>query len=247
MKTDAKILWFLAASVALSAVACAQTTLVGWDVNGTTESATSLSAATFAPNVSQFSPSGVLARGAGAASPGNVSSNAFGASGFNATALDNAFSASDYFTFSITVNSGYAMTLSSLTIKLNETASGPTNGALFSSVGGFASGSAAIQSFALTGGTSNDQSVTLSTGSFSNLNGTVEFRLYAYGGGSTSTDKLRIRDLSGNDLTISGTVSAIPEPGTVAAWLGAFALSAAVMARSCRKLSPRARAYGPTS
>ena len=236
MMTNAKILWLLALPVALSAVARAQTVLMGWDVNGTTESATSLTAATFGSNVSQSSPSGVLSRGTGAASPGNVSSNAFGASGFTATTLDNAIAASDYFTFSITVNSGYAMTLSSLTIKLNDTTNGPTGGALFSSVGGFASSSAAIQSFTLTGNSSNDRSITLSTGSFSNLTGTVEFRIYAYGGaGSSSTDKLRVRDLSGNDLTISGTVSAIPEPATVATWLGAFALGAAVIAKSRRK------------
>ena len=232
MKT---ILWLVALWVALTAMVRAQTTLVGWDVNGTTESATSLTAGTFDSNISQSSPSGVLSRGAGAASPGNAAGNSFGASGFTATTLTNAITAGDYFTFSITVNSGYAMTLSSLTMKLFDTTSGPTNGAVFSSVGGFASSGSAIQSFTLTGNANNDQSITLSAGSFSNLTGTVEFRIYAYGGGSSSTDKMRIRDLSGNDLVISGTVSAIPEPETTGICFGAFALGAVMLMRGLRR------------
>jgi hypothetical protein len=210
-----------------------QTTLLGWEFTGVAESAVSVTATTVGSNIGTSAPSGILSRGSGAAAPGSPSSSAFGASGFTATDLSGALAASDYFTFSVTINSGSSMTLTSVVMRLFDTTSGPTNAALFSSVGGFTQSSAAIQTFALTGNANNDQSITLSSGSFSNLTGTVEFRLYAYGGSGGSTDKLRFRNLSGNDLVLNGTVSvaAVPEPSTYAALCGAIALLAAIYRR----------------
>lgn len=217
-----------------------QTTLIGWNVNGVPEGATTLTATTFGTHISTSSPSGLLSRGPGASAPGSPSSNAFGASGFSATSLNNAIAAGDYFTFTLSADSGYSLSLSTVTLRLFNTTSGPTNAALFSSVGGFSSGSAAITSFSLTGNANNDQTITLSSGSFSNLTGTVEFRLYAYGGGTSTTDKLRFRDLTGNDLTVTGTLSAIPEPSTYAAIAGAVSLLGTVYwrrrQRSCDAL-----------
>ncbi|MBI5380403.1 MAG: PEP-CTERM sorting domain-containing protein [Opitutae bacterium] len=222
-----------AASLLLVFLACqplgrAQTVLLGWDVNGTSEDALTLTATTRASQISSSGASGILSRGSGAALPGVPSSNAFGASGFTATSLTGAMSGNDYFSFSITVNDGYSLSLTSISMKMSDTTNGPTSAALFSSVGGFSSTSSAIQTWSLTGNASNDQTITLSSGAFTNLTGTVEFRLYGYGGDTGTTDKLRFRNLAGNDLALCGTLSAVPEPSTYAALTGAavFAVTA---------------------
>lgn len=199
----------------VSAVAAQAVTLSGWDVSPVSEDAASpLSAGTIAAGISNVAPSGQLSRGPGAGSPGNPASSVFGASGFDAGDLSLALSASDYFTFSIAPTSGNQMTLQNVIYKLSATTSGATGGALFSDVGGFASTADAISTFGITGGTNNDNSISLGA-SFQNLTGPVEFRLYFFGGGGSTTDKVRFRNLSGDDLIVDGTVGPIPEPSTL--------------------------------
>jgi len=231
-----------------SAAATQAQTLIGWDVAGITESATSVTydSGTLGAHISTTSPSGVLSRGSGAAAPGSPSANTFGASGFNAANLGSALTNNDYFTFSISVASGYQMSLTSVSFKMSETTNGATNAALFSSVGGFSSAGMAIATWATPSGTTSDQSITLSGGSFSNLTGTVEFRIFAYGGNSSSTDKFRLRNLSGDDLIIAGSVSAIPEPATYAALLGAASLAGAFAHRRQKISRPPARSTSPS-
>lgn len=200
------------ALVGIAAVAAQGATLLGWEVTGGTESDASLAAVTVAPGISSTSPSGTLSRGAGAALPGSPAGNTFGASGFNAVDLAGALSADDYFTFSITPNGGNQMTLQSINYKLFATTSGATGGALFSSVGGFASTGAAISTFPISGNANNDNTIALGV-PFQNLSSAVEFRLYFFGGGNNTTDKVRFRSLAGDDLIIDGSV--IPEPGTL--------------------------------
>jgi hypothetical protein len=211
-------------------------TLIGWDVSNATESDSTLSSdiTTIDTNIS----SGILSRGAGAAAPGSPASKSFGASGFSATDLSGALTNGDYLTFSITVNSGFSMSLTSVAMKLFATTNGATGGALFSSVGGFSSTSDAISTFSINGNANNDQSISLSSGSFSNLTGTIEFRLYAFGGSTGSTDKVRIRNLTGDDLVIVGTtaISAVPEPSTFAFLGGLATLGFAVVRRRSRRV-----------
>ena len=214
-------------------------TLLGWDVNGVEQSTATLNAITVENNISIISPSGVLSRGNGAALPGSTGSNMFGASGFTSASLADAITNNDYFTFSITVDSGYMMSLSGINFNMSETTSGPNNAALLSSVGGFTS-RAVVSTWPLPSSSNSDQSITLSALAFSNLTGTVEFRIYAWGGGASTTDKYRFRNLSGNDLVISGSTSLapIPEPSTYAAILGGVALIGVVAVRR-RKRAPR--------
>lgn len=225
----------LAATVPLSD---AQTVLLGWDVNGTSESAASLTYSTIGAHIGSGAPSGLLARGSGAATPGSPSNNTFGAAGFTATDLSGALAANDYFTFSISVAAGFTMSLTSIGFKMSETPTGPTNASLFSSVGGFTSTASTISSWTLPAGTTSDQSIVLSSGSFSNLTGTVEFRIYAFGGGGSTTDKLRFRNLTGDDLIISGTVTAVPEPATTVAIVAGAALVGAALYRRRSRGTP---------
>ena len=233
----AAVLWLMAVRPSGQA----QTTIVGWDMNGVSEDVNMLGAATFATGIGATAPSGVLSRGAGAALPGLTASNAFGASGFSSASLSTALAGNDYFSFSFAVDTGYSVTLSSITLKMFATTNGPTNAALFSSVGGFASTDVAIQLWPLTGNANNDQTITLSSSAFANLTGTTEFRLYAYGSGTASTDKLRFRNLTGNDLTLTGTVSAVPEPSVYASLTGAAAFAATLVFRSRRPRRPAAQ------
>lgn len=201
----------------------AQVTLLEWDMSGVDQSTVTLTAGTVATNISSTSPSGVLSRGAGASLPGSTGSNNFGASGFDSASLAAAITANDFFSFSITVNSGFTMSLTNLEFNMQRTSGGPTNAAVMSSVGGFTDGSE-VSSYTVSSATGGgDQSIVLS--SMSNLSGTVEFRVYGWGGGGGTTDKFRFRNLSSGDLEITGTTaSAVPEPASFASLMGIFAL-----------------------
>ncbi|MBW7894660.1 MAG: PEP-CTERM sorting domain-containing protein [Opitutaceae bacterium] len=237
--SHALILTLLSSSVSLAVYG--QPVLLGWDVNGVSEATASLSAGTVGANISTNSPSGVLSRGSGVGLAGSPLSNGFGASGFTSGSLADAITNNDYFTFSITVDYGYTMSLDSIIFKASETTSGPTNAALLSTVGGFNSESA-VSTWLLPSASNSDQSITLSALDFSHLTGTVEFRIYAWGGsGISTTDKYRFRDLTGNDLVISGTtaLAPVPEPSTYAAILGGVAF---VGVMAIRRRKPAANA-----
>lgn len=235
-----KTLVFCASSFAWVSGAGAQSVLLEWDMSGVDQSTATLAASVIASNISSSSPSGVLSRGAGAALPGSTGSNNFGASGFNSTSLADAITNGDYYTFSVTAASGFALNLSAIEYNMEITTSGPTNGALFSSVTGFGSANA-IATYGISTSTGGgDQTVTM-TGltALQGVTGTVEFRIYAWGGGSGTTDKFRFRNLSSGDLQISGTVvsSPVPEPAAYAALTAGIVLAGVVMRRKRRKNS----------
>ena len=201
----------------------AQITLLERDMSGVDQSTVTLTAGTLATNISLTSPSSILSRGTGAALPGGAGSNNFGASGFDAASLAAAITADDYFSFSITASSGFTMSLTNLEFNMQRTTSGPTNAAVLPSTGGFSDGSE-ISSYTVSTATGGgDQSIVLS--GMTNLSGSVEFRIYGWGGGSGTTDKFRFRNLSSGDLEITGTTaSAVPEPASFAGMMGVFVL-----------------------
>ncbi|MEA3211543.1 MAG: trimeric autotransporter adhesin [Chthoniobacter sp.] len=218
------------AMTVITATAAQAATLLAWEVNNVTESAATLTAGTIAAGISGTASSGVLSRGAGAAPPGNAASNSYGASGFDATSLANALTAHDYFTFSIAPTSGNQMTLTNIAYNLLATTNGATGGALFSSIGGFATTALAISTFSISGGNTNDNSIPLGA-LFQNVSAPVEFRVYFFGGQSSSIDKVRFRDLSGADLTITGIVA--PEPSVLMSVVLGFGVLAGFRRRRC--------------
>ena len=75
------------------------------------------------------------------------------------------------------------------------------------------------------------QTVTLTSyQALQNVSVPIELRLYGWRD-STGTTTFRFRDNAGSDLSIAGSVSAIPEPSTYAGILGIAGLSAAVLGR----------------
>lgn len=191
-----------------------------------TTSATTVDSNITASAFSSFTGSGAAINN----SPG--SSTAGGSGGYYFSA--NTFRTSDgnYFAFTITPAEGYQVTLSSVSFYYLSTASGPTDSALQSSNDSYGSNLAA---FSLThaGSTPAASDWHLASSSITlTFTSATTFHLTG-AGASGSTGAFRV-----DDVTFSGTVSAIPEPSTYAAIIGSVALAGATWHR--RKKSPSA-------
>ncbi len=155
----------------------------------------------------------------------------FSANGFNTTSLSAAISGGDYLSFTITPAAGYALSISSVSLNSGvSTAVTNFNASLLSSATGF-NPAGALHSYSFATTTPPNQSITLSgTAALQNVTGALEFRLYGWRD-SAGTSTFRLRTLSGSDLVVSGSVNAIPEPGTYAAVLGAIILAGTAIRR----------------
>ncbi|MEI9894449.1 MAG: hypothetical protein WDN28_11340 [Chthoniobacter sp.] len=135
----------------------------------------------------------------------------------------------DYFTFTLAPTSGNQLSLQNFTVDISANG-GAANAdtaeyALFASTDGFASGDPSMSDIlapaaSVTAPGSNAipytrYTVDLSEAAFQDLTGTVTFRLYVSNSSSSSVARF-------DDVTINGTVSAVPEPsGFVLLGLGA--------------------------
>jgi hypothetical protein len=135
-----------------------------------------------------------------------------------------------YAEFTVQAQSGYALNLSQLTYKLAATVSSGSytfNEALRSSVDSYA---ANLDSATRTGTSSTptftSQTVSLSGASFQNLTSATIFRFYFWDSSSNLSDVARL-----DEITLSGTLVAIPEPATWALLLGGLGILAAVRRR----------------
>jgi len=123
-----------------------------------------------------------------------------------ATSEATAVSGNDYYQFTLTANVGFLADLTSLTLDLQRNASNsPTTMFIRSSVDSF--GSTLLLDNTLPTAPTAFETVTLnlSAPSFQGLSA-ITFRLYAFGA-SSATSSLRF-----DNVTLNGTVSAIPEP-----------------------------------
>jgi hypothetical protein len=130
----------------------------------------------------------------------------------------------NYFEFTLTPNSGYSLTLSSVSFLSRSSPTGPTAYYFRSSADAYVSdlkSGALINDFAWYA--TGNQSISLTSIS------ATTFRLYA-NAASAGGGTLRI-----DDFTANGTVSAIPEPSTYAALLGVFALGVGFLYRRRQK------------
>lgn len=197
--------------------------LVAWDVNGVDVEAGSGingSAPTYEMNATSKGlhiQNGELSLGFDAPSD---AANVYGFKFSVAThtsSLGDAIANNHYIQFTLVAEAGYRFDLASIEMNGQSGSSGPDDIALLSSIDGFETGKE-IGSLTgrqnITGGWDTDSSgwgsvIDLSDAQYQDLT-SATFRIYGWN--STGTASAGIRNLSGDDLVINGTVEAIPEP-----------------------------------
>jgi hypothetical protein len=145
-------------------------------------------------------------------------------------AVSGSFSAgtSSAFTVTLTPAPGYEVTVASVSWGTRSTSSGPTQLALRTSADLFAA-----DAFTTSVATNNTWSL-VDTGPLTHVTGSaanpLTLRIYGYGGSSASAGNWRF-----DDLSVSVSMSAVPEPSTYAALAGACALLGAGWHRHWRR------------
>jgi len=188
--------------------------LAGWDVSGQSAYGTSPLAPT--TNVANITVSN-LTRGSGFATAGSAAARTWGGNGLNTASAAAAITANDFATFGIAANSGYTLSLGSISkLDYKRSTAGPPSGVLQYQVGSGAFTDITNLSFSSTSGASLGPIDLSSIIALQNIGaGTnVTFRLVFYSA----------TDVGGNwylfdfgvstapDLAISGTVAPIAPP-----------------------------------
>lgn len=200
--------------------------LVAWEITGANAALTNPQPA---GSLASHVAGGSLTIGSGVSASNTT--DFFSANGFNTTSLVAAISGGDYLSFTITPAAGYALNISSVSFNSGVSSAVTNfNAALLSSATGF-SPVGALHSYSFATTTPPTQSITLSgTAALQNVTGALEFRLYGWRD-SAGTSTFRLRTLSGYDLVVTGSVTAIPEPATYAVLFGILVLAGAVIRR----------------
>ncbi|MEE9367560.1 MAG: hypothetical protein V3V05_01725 [Pontiella sp.] len=209
--------------------------LAAWDVNGVDVEA----GATSFPYTMNATTNGINISGGELSLGFDVPSEAANMYGFkfsaatHQTSLADAVANNHYIQFTVTAETGYRFDLTSIEMNGQSGTSGPDDIALMSGVAGFTAGNE-ITSLTgrqgITGGWDTDTSgwgeaISLIDMQYQNLT-SATFRIYGWN--STGTASSGIRNLSGNDLIINGTVETVPEPAVIGfISLGGIALIAA--------------------
>jgi hypothetical protein len=202
--------------VALAVLALAgsaqASTILGWEISGVSDSPqpASVAATTVEANVQASN----LSRGSGLNGANGVA-NAYAAYGYNTSISETA-----YLEWTVSPSTGYSLALSQFTT--NFVAQNQRNGIFgqlrYSSDGFATYSSVNIPSFNCTGGYSTDVLTLDLSGesALQNITGTYTMRVYyAGGGGPLYYDTVGLKG-TGDDLALLGTVSAAPEPATMA-------------------------------
>ncbi|MBU4460050.1 MAG: PEP-CTERM sorting domain-containing protein [Verrucomicrobia bacterium] len=175
--------------------------LAGWDMTGELGNQASSAADTNVANIT----ASVLTRGSGLTAV--TTADSINSDGWTtASAID----ANDYYEFGITVSSGFAVDLTSVNFGERRSASGIRTWQLRSNLDSYA---AAITTVGVPDDTATrQQSVALPSGTFSDLDGSVTFRLYGYNS-ELAGGTWRLADYTtDNMITIQGSV--VPEPAS---------------------------------
>jgi hypothetical protein len=208
----------LAAALAIGLSTTAQAvTIVEWNLAGAPGSQAATPSLSAAANVT----GGDLARGAGLT--GTAAGSSISASGWTGQATD-------YFSLSFTVDAGYTVDLNSLLIGTRSSGTGPGTMGLFYSGDAFAT---ALTTFDQAPG-SNFVNTIVDLSALPDLMGNVEFRVAqigtaaANGGSTSSAGTFRITGYFEGGAFVSntaftGTVSVVPEPGSLAMLMAGLA------------------------
>lgn len=218
--------WLMGICILLVAGTVRSDVLVAWNVEGiNVASGSGLESGTspypFSVTNNAMHTTGILTLGSGV-NPSN-STNQYGfkiSYADQQTTLDGAIANHHYIQFTLVADAGYRFDLASIALNAESTGAGADNIALLSNIEGFA-GSDAIDSLSdrqgLTGGWDADEWAKLDEFSgnadYEALTA-VTFRLYGWNS-SSSRGVTRIRNLSGNDLVVHGTIEAVPEPAVM--------------------------------
>jgi hypothetical protein len=205
----------LAFALALSGTAGA-TTIVEWDVQGAPGNQAVTTGVAGQAGVQAVD----LARGAGLTS--TAAANSFSSAGWTSEATD-------YYSFGFSIEAGFIADLESLYIGTRSSNTGPGSLGLYWSGDGYTT---ALTTFTQTGTAFLNSIVDLSA--LPDVTGAVEFRLVqigttsANGGTTASGGTFRTTgyfDAVGFDrnMQITGAVTAVPEPGTIALLLAGLA------------------------
>jgi hypothetical protein len=187
--------------------------VLSWDMQGVAGNSTSALAPFVATNLETTGGLNTLTR---TGLTPVTSANTFNSNNWNIT--DTFDESNKYLSFSLTPSSGFQITATNLSYALNGTNTGPNTGRWGYKIG---SGSFVLQdTFTL----ANPAPSSLSTWTFTEFTTTetVEFRFWAYGstsisGGTSATGGgVRVTNITGNDLVLNGSVTAVPEPSTIA-------------------------------
>jgi len=217
-KMSVKILCVVIA-VAMGTPIARSAILTAWDVNGVeldagTGIVTNIHPYTMYSTFSAEHVTGTMTLGSGVNESTAADQYGFKISSANEqTTLAGAIAENHYLQFSIQVDSGYQLNLESIFINGEATSTGCSNMVLMSSIDGIEDGRQIQTFFPAQTGLQNT-TTDLVGSQYQNLTGTVDFRLYGWD--STSGNGVtRIFDGSGDDLIISGTIVAIPEPAVI--------------------------------
>lgn len=179
--------------------------IAAWELNGNNGDETTVAATTLNGNLAATS----ISRGGGV-SPSALG-NAFSSSNWSTGSL----SSTDYYQFTIQANSGYQVSLSTLDVNFRRSSTGPNTFQWQYSLNGFSTtgtniGSAISYTATSTNGTAQTQISLSSISALQNVGSstTITFRLYGYSAGA-SGGTFAIGRLSGNDLAIGGSVTAV--------------------------------------
>jgi hypothetical protein len=151
--------------------------------------------------------SSTISRGAGLTAPANA--DRFNAESWATGSIGNAVTGNDYMQFTITPQTGYLFTVSSITIQLQRSGTGLTQIALRSSLDSYATnldGTKNVSDITTT------QSFTFTFAQTPACNVAVTYRLYGYAEATTGTGGPG--DGTGDDIVVNGTVSVCPSVTT---------------------------------
>lgn len=152
--------------------------------------------------------------------------------------------ATEYLEFTVTPGNGFQYSLSSISLSAGRTSTGPRQFVVRSSADNYTSNLAASATsplsvvgnniVQLTDNTTTNlvagQSITLSSGAFSQLTSALTFRIFAFNAEGAGQFRL-------DNVAINGAVSAVPEPAATAALAGLGALLCGALARRNKKSS----------
>ncbi|CAA6677561.1 MULTISPECIES: hypothetical protein [unclassified Lentimonas] len=147
---------------------------------------------------------------------------------------DLAIGAGDYYSFTIAPNSGFELDLDKIIFSASRAADNTRSAeswALMSSITGFTTADASIDAGAITtvaGGVTPYEQISVDVSgnsAFQNITTSTEFRVYVWGGASSSSSSA----INYDNIGVTGTV--IPEPGTYALLAGCLALTSVMIRR----------------